>query len=59
MVYRQRDRAKAVELLRESRLLQRQLKERFDEMRGEYRAAHQELTSAESWQRVFTAGEKA
>ena len=59
VVYRQRDRAKALQLLRESRALQRELKERFDDMRAHYRGAHRELTSADSWQRVFSAGEKA
>jgi galactofuranosylgalactofuranosylrhamnosyl-N-acetylglucosaminyl-diphospho-decaprenol beta-1,5/1,6-galactofuranosyltransferase len=53
VVYRQRDRRKMVALLRESRALQRELSQRFDAMRGRYRAAASELTSAESWERVF------
>jgi galactofuranosylgalactofuranosylrhamnosyl-N-acetylglucosaminyl-diphospho-decaprenol beta-1,5/1,6-galactofuranosyltransferase len=53
VVYRQRDRKKMVALLRESRALQRELSQEFDAMRGRYRAAASELTSAESWERVF------
>jgi galactofuranosylgalactofuranosylrhamnosyl-N-acetylglucosaminyl-diphospho-decaprenol beta-1,5/1,6-galactofuranosyltransferase len=54
VVYRQRDRKKMVALLRESRALQRELSQEFDAMRGRYRAAASELTSAESWERVFS-----
>jgi galactofuranosylgalactofuranosylrhamnosyl-N-acetylglucosaminyl-diphospho-decaprenol beta-1,5/1,6-galactofuranosyltransferase len=53
VVYRQRDRAKMMALLRESRALQKELKSEFDTMRGRYRATAAELTSAESWERVF------
>ena len=53
VVYRQRDRAKMMALLRESRSLQRELEQRFDVMRGRYRAAAAELTSPASWERVF------
>ncbi len=53
VVYRKRDRDTMVELGRESAALVRELRERFDEMRVEYRAAHDDLVSKESWARVF------
>ncbi|MCX6469111.1 MAG: glycosyltransferase [Corynebacteriales bacterium] len=53
VVYRQRDRDIAAALLRESLSLNRQVKARFDEMRATYRAAAADLTSEESWERVF------
>jgi len=53
VVYRQRDREKMIALGKESIRLQRQLRERFDEMRGQYRDAHEELVSKESWAHVF------
>ncbi|WP_336819641.1 glycosyltransferase [Gordonia sp. MMO-8] len=53
VVYRKRDRDTMVELGRESAELVRELRERFDEMRVEYRAAHDDLVSKESWARVF------
>ncbi|MGJ0118472.1 glycosyltransferase [Williamsia sp. MIQD14] len=53
VVYRQRDRDIAAALLRESLSLNRQVKARFDEMRTTYRAAAADLTSEESWERVF------
>ncbi|MGK2881844.1 MAG: glycosyltransferase [Mycobacterium sp.] len=56
VVYRQRDRTKMMALLRESMALQRELDQRFDEMRRSYRAAHEELTSPESWRRTFGIG---
>ncbi|MGU3291413.1 glycosyltransferase [Williamsia sp. M5A3_1d] len=54
VVYRQRDRDIAAALLRESLSLNRQVKARFDEMRTTYRAAAADLTSEESWERVFS-----
>ncbi|MEZ5212317.1 MULTISPECIES: glycosyltransferase [unclassified Gordonia (in: high G+C Gram-positive bacteria)] len=53
VVYRQRDREKMLALGMESARLQKQLRERFDEMRAQYRAAHQELASKESWAHVY------
>ena len=53
VVYRQRDREKAKELLAESRALQKQVADRFDEMRRRYRDAHPELTSRKRWADVF------
>ena len=53
VVYRQRDRGKMIELARESARLQQELRERFDEMRAQYRAAHEELVSKESWAHVY------
>ncbi|MEJ5927800.1 glycosyltransferase [Corynebacterium sp. H128] len=53
VVYRKRDRAKAEELLKESRRLQQEVAERFEAMQAEYRAAHQRLTSREAWGEIF------
>ncbi|NED68391.1 glycosyltransferase family 2 protein, partial [Streptomyces sp. SID10244] len=53
VVYRQRDRDKMIALAKESAALVRELRERFPQMRETYRAKHQELTSQESWARVF------
>ena len=53
VVYRKRDRDKAVELAKESARLQKEVAARFDEMRQRYRVAHAELTSAEAWGRIF------
>ncbi|NMO02986.1 glycosyltransferase family 2 protein [Gordonia sp. TBRC 11910] len=53
VVYRQRDRDKMIALARESAALVKELKARFPEMAQRYRAAHDDLTSKESWARVF------
>ncbi|GAA4681661.1 glycosyltransferase [Gordonia humi] len=53
VVYRKRDRDKMIALGRESAELVKTLRERFDEMRVEYRNAHDDLVSKESWARVF------
>ncbi|GAB18802.1 galactofuranosyltransferase [Gordonia effusa NBRC 100432] len=53
VVYRQRDRDKMIALARESAALIKELKARFPEMREQYRGAHDDLTSKESWARVF------
>ncbi len=55
VVYRQRNRAQAKELLQESWRLQSEVAKRFDEMRRRYRDAHAELTSREGWANVFEA----
>ena len=53
VVYRQRDREKAKELLKESLRLRRELARRFPEMKAQYRAAHPVLTSRERWAELF------
>ncbi|GAA3036162.1 glycosyltransferase [Gordonia defluvii] len=53
VVYRQRDRDKALALGKESAALVRELRERFPEMKQKYRDAHADLTSRESWANVF------
>lgn len=53
VVYRKRDRDQAKELLVESRRLQKEVAERFQEMQGKYRAAHKTLTSREAWGEIF------
>ncbi|MDK6405857.1 hypothetical protein QP198_24915, partial [Escherichia coli] len=53
VVYRKRDRAKMLELARESMRLQKQVAERFDELRTRYREAHPYLTSLEGWAQIF------
>lgn len=53
VVYRQRDRDKMIALAKESAALVRELNARFPEMRELYRGKHKELTSRESWARVF------
>ncbi|RPA12367.1 glycosyltransferase [Gordonia sp. OPL2] len=53
VVYRQRDRDKMIALAKESAALVRELRERFPAMQESYRAKHRELTSQESWARVF------
>lgn len=53
VVYRKRDRAKAKELLQESRRLQKEVAEKFDALREEYRKAHPYLSSREGWSQIF------
>ncbi|EGD54099.1 glycosyltransferase [Gordonia neofelifaecis] len=53
VVYRQRDRDKMLALGAESAALLKQLRDEFDAKRREYRAAHDDLVSKESWARVF------
>ena len=53
VVYRKRDRAVAAALLREALRLRRQLNTEFAGLSERYRAAQPELTSTESWERVF------
>ncbi len=54
VAFRKRNRAQAKALLEETLDLQKQVAERFDEMRTAYRAALPELTSRESWGRIFS-----
>jgi len=56
VVYRQRDRAKAFALLRQSLRRQRRLAQRFDEMRTAYRQALPVLSSKQKWESVLLAG---
>ena len=53
VVYRKRDRDTMIALGRESADLVKELRDRFDDMRVEYRNAHDDLVSKESWARVF------
>ncbi|WP_018024981.1 glycosyltransferase [Corynebacterium ulceribovis] len=53
--YRKRDRDLAKQLGAEAWAVQKEVKERFDEMRERYRDAMPELTSRESWKKVFDA----
>ncbi|PRQ11873.1 glycosyl transferase [Corynebacterium sp. 13CS0277] len=53
VVYRKRDRAKAAALAKEAYALQKEVAERFDELRERYRAAHPELVSLRSWEQIF------
>ena len=53
VVYRKRDRDTARALMRESLAVHREVNDRFDEMRRVYRDAAADLTSKESWARVF------
>lgn len=53
VVYRKRDRALAKKLLTETLRLQKEVAERFDEMRTAYRAAQPELSSRASWGEIF------
>ncbi|QNQ91216.1 glycosyltransferase [Corynebacterium poyangense] len=53
VVFRKRDRELAKKLLKETWQLQKEIAERFDEMRERYRAARPELSSRESWEKVF------
>src|SRR6478609_5093358 len=58
IVYRQRDRAKMAELLRESVKRQAQLGRKFNRMRKVYRDALPVLTSKQSWETVLDSGEQ-
>lgn len=53
VVYRQRDRAKAAELLRESLKRQAELARKFNRMRRVYREALPVLTSKQKWETVL------
>ncbi|MCV7253624.1 galactofuranosyltransferase GlfT2 [Mycobacterium hackensackense] len=55
VVYRQRDREKMFELLRESVKRQTLLARKFNRMRKVYRAALPELTSTQRWENVLLA----
>ncbi|MCV7149839.1 glycosyltransferase [Mycolicibacterium pyrenivorans] len=58
VVYRQRDREKMFELLRESLKRQARLARKFNRMRRVYRDALPTLTSKQSWEAVLDSGEQ-
>ena len=53
VVYRKRDRGQMLALAQESMRLQKQVADRFGELRDAYRAAHPYLTSREGWAQIF------
>ena len=53
VAYRKRDRELAERLLKETWALQKEIAERFDDLRDTYRAAQPELVSRESWKKIF------
>ncbi|MPV52340.1 glycosyltransferase [Corynebacterium sp. zg331] len=55
VTFRKRDRQQATELVRETLRLHKELAVRFDQLRGEYRAALPELTSRAAWGEIFDA----
>ena len=59
VVYRQRDRAKMMSLLRQSLRRQRKVGKRFDDMRRAYRDALPVLSSKEKWESVLLSDQGA
>ena len=55
VAFRKRDRDLAKDLVSQTRELLKEIEENFDDLRTEYRAAQPELTSRESWKKVFDA----
>ena len=55
VAFRKRDRELAKELVTSTRELLNEIEDNFDDLRAEYRAALPELTSRESWRKVFDA----
>ena len=55
VAFRKRDRELAKELVTSTRELLNEIEDNFDDLRTEYRAALPELTSRESWRKVFDA----
>ena len=55
VAFRKRDRDLAKDLVTQTRELLKEIEENFDDLRAEYRAAQPELTSRESWKKVFDA----
>jgi hypothetical protein len=53
VVFRKRDLAQAKDLFKQTRALHKQLQERFEVLRVQYRAAHPDLVSRESWAKIF------
>ena len=59
VVYRQRDRAKMLHLLRESMRRHVLLARKYNHMRKVYRKALPELSSTQKWETVLVKGETA
>lgn len=59
VVYRKRNLEQAKELLNESRRLQKEVAQRFEELKRSYRAAHAEMTSRKAWSEIFEPGEES
>ena len=55
VAFRKRDRDLAKELVTSTREMLKEIEDNFDDLRAEYRAALPELTSRESWRKVFDA----
>ena len=55
VAFRKRDRDLAKDLVTQTRELLKEIEDNFDDLRAEYRAAQPELTSRESWKKVFDA----
>ncbi|AIT62010.1 glycosyltransferase [Corynebacterium doosanense] len=55
VAFRKRDRDLAKQLVSESRALQKQIVERFDELKDEYRGSFDDLVSRSEWKKVFDA----
>ena len=55
VAFRKRDRELALELVKSTRELLKEIEDNFDDLRAEYRAALPALTSRESWRKVFDA----
>ena len=55
MAFRKRDKATSDALLKQTKELQAQIKERWADLQSEYRAAMPRLTSHEEWGKIFDA----
>nr|WP_305083550.1 glycosyltransferase [Corynebacterium sp. CCUG 61414] len=53
VAFRKRNKALADDLLRDTKALQEEIKERWQELRQQYQSAKPALTSAENWGKVF------
>lgn len=53
VVFRKRDRAQALALMKDSIRLQRELRAKFAEMQSRYRQAHEHLVSTGAWAEIF------
>ena len=55
MAFRKRDKATSDALLKQTKELQAEIKQRWPELQKEYRAALPRLTSHEEWGKIFDA----
>ena len=55
VAFRKRDKKLADDLMREQKELRAQIKERWPELKKQYRDARGELTSHENWGKIFDA----